>query len=317
MRSSDMIVPPANPPLTGRTDPDEGPLALRVHQLVKPFSGDNVELSRVLIGFRSDEGVRRNQGRLGARDGPIAIRRSIANLGVDSVRVVYDAGDIVCEDERLEEAQRSLGDVIADITSRGHRAVVVGGGHEVAFGTFLGVTQSLARMKIPKRRKIAVVNIDAHFDIRGGARSTSGTPFAQILDFADVLGLNVSYFVIGISKVSNTLALFERARLYKVCYLLDSEVQSVPKSFLDEIVENFDYIYLSVDFDSLPGYLMPAVSAPASLGVPLGVVEETLATLIDCGKVLAIDFAEFSPCYDIGMVGERAAARLVFAALFG
>ncbi len=311
-----MIVPPASPPMTGRTDPNEGPLALRVHQLVRPFLRDHVEPSTVLVGFRSDEGVRRNQGRLGARDGPVAIRRSVSNLSVHAFRVVYDAGDIVCEDERLEEAQQNLGELVAQITSLGHRAVVIGGGHEVAFGTFLGVMQGLTLMEKPTEKRVAVVNIDAHFDIRTEERSTSGTPFAQILDLAEVQGLQVSYFVIGVSKIANTLALFERARLYKVNYLLDLDVQSVPESFLDEIISSFDYIYLSVDFDSLPGYLMPAVSAPASLGVPLVVVEEILTTLIRSGKVLAVDFAELAPCYDIGSVGERAAGRLVFAALF-
>lgn len=58
-----------------------------------------------LLGFASDEGVRRNAGRPGAAQGPGALRHALANLPVLHCVPLYDAGDITCMDQALELAQ--------------------------------------------------------------------------------------------------------------------------------------------------------------------------------------------------------------------
>ena len=45
-----------------------------------------------LLGFASDEGIRRNAGRLGAAQGPGALRNALANLPVLHCAPLYDAG---------------------------------------------------------------------------------------------------------------------------------------------------------------------------------------------------------------------------------
>ena len=54
------------PEWTGRLDPEDGSDAIRLHQLVKP------DARRAVIGFACDAGVKRNKGRVGAKDGPAA-----------------------------------------------------------------------------------------------------------------------------------------------------------------------------------------------------------------------------------------------------
>ncbi|MCZ2403356.1 arginase family protein [Paenarthrobacter sp. Z7-10] len=49
----------------------------------------------VILGFRSDEGVRRNHGRRGAASAPAEIRSALGSLAFHAKRPVYDAGDIV------------------------------------------------------------------------------------------------------------------------------------------------------------------------------------------------------------------------------
>ena len=78
---------------TGRVDTADGPNALRWHQMVKPLAADSPP-GVVLIGFACDEGVRRNGGRVGAKDGPRAIRAALANLAWHQYFPVYDAGDV-------------------------------------------------------------------------------------------------------------------------------------------------------------------------------------------------------------------------------
>ena len=56
--------------------------------------------------------------------------------------------------------------------------VVLGGGHEVAWGSFQGIVRACS-----DRERILIVNFDAHFDLRDPAHvHSSGTPFAQIAE---------------------------------------------------------------------------------------------------------------------------------------
>ena len=62
----------------------------------------------------------------------------------------------------------------------GQFPVVLGGGHEVAFGTYLGLAR-ISRSAHPGDR-IGILNLDAHFDLRPGPVPSSGTPFRQIAE---------------------------------------------------------------------------------------------------------------------------------------
>ena len=57
---------------TGRIDPE--PDSPRWHQRIRALSEDS-QPGLALLGFACDEGVRRNHGRVGAAEGPAALRR--------------------------------------------------------------------------------------------------------------------------------------------------------------------------------------------------------------------------------------------------
>lgn len=59
----------------GRTDPE--PNSKRWHQRIQPLT-EKATPGCALLGFASDAGVARNQGRIGAAKGPVAIRRALA-----------------------------------------------------------------------------------------------------------------------------------------------------------------------------------------------------------------------------------------------
>ena len=57
----------------GRVDTGEGDRARRWHQVVRPLD-DGTLPGIALLGFACDEGVARNQGRIGAAEGPAVLR---------------------------------------------------------------------------------------------------------------------------------------------------------------------------------------------------------------------------------------------------
>lgn len=295
----------------GRVDADEGLLGRRWHQLVKPMAptqGSGV----ALIGFACDAGVARNHGRRGAAEGPTALRKMLCNMPAHRSMTVYDAGDIVCEGDELERAQAELSDHVADTLDRGFFPMVLGGGHEVALGSFGGLARHLERSAPVPR--IGIVNLDAHFDLRRDERATSGTPFRQIA--LDCAGRRwpFHYCCLGVSGYANTEALFARARELGVVWRRDDEMGidrlEQTMATLHGFLAQVDHAYLTICLDVLPAAVAPGVSAPGVRGVPLEVVEPIVDAVAGCGKLQLAEIAELNPSYDIDHQTARVAARL-------
>ena len=128
----------------GRIDATEGSLAPRWHQAMRPVARDTDAGTVVLIGFACDAGVARNQGRTGAAGGPAAIRHMLRNMPVHECDRLADAGDIACAGDELEAAQIELSKCVAGQLAAGRFPIVLGGGHEVALGSFVGLATHLA-----------------------------------------------------------------------------------------------------------------------------------------------------------------------------
>ncbi|MCE5363936.1 formimidoylglutamase [Pseudomonas anguilliseptica] len=293
----------------GRIDPERD--SPRWHQCIQTLSMDS-QPGIVLLGFASDEGVRRNQGRVGAVNGPLAIRKALANLAWHRSDPAYDAGDVVCADGDLESAQARLGHNVCALLDAGHLPVVLGGGHEVAFGSWQGIAEHLAG-DIPR---IGIINFDAHFDLRDPAHArSSGTPFAQIVEQCAARGWPFAYACLGVSRASNTRALFQRAAELNVLVREDREIREGSLTAISAELQSFiascDAIYLTIDIDVLPACEAPGVSAPAARGVPLALLEPLLETVRDSGKLRLVDLAELNPEYDIDARTAKVAARLI------
>ncbi len=299
----------------GRVDPETD--SARWHQCIQALSADS-QPGVALLGFASDEGVRRNQGRVGAVNGPQAIRKALANLAWHRSGPAYDAGDVVCTDGDLESAQARLGHNVCALLDGGHLPIVLGGGHEVAFGSWQGLAAHLSRAVAPR---IGIINFDAHFDLRDPTHAhSSGTPFAQIAEQCAERGWPFAYACLGVNRASNTRALFQRAAELNVLVREDREIRETSLAALSTELQAFiascDAIYLTIDIDVLPACEAPGVSAPAARGVPLALLEPLLETVRDSGKLRLADLAELNPDYDIDARTAKVAARLIHLLTF-
>ena len=295
---------------SGRVDLPEGPATRRWHQWVRePVVGAAPGVA--VLGFASDEGVRRNGGRVGAAEGPAALRAMLSNLPLLDDTPLYDAGTVDVVDGDLEGAQQLYAETLAALLDAGHLPVGLGGGHEIAFATYQGLAKHLGK----HRPRVAIVNIDAHFDLRRQDRGSSGTPFLQAIEHARALGLPLDYCVYGISASANTRVLFDTADELGVHYVRDDELGllDLPARIaqLQARLANVDVIYQTICLDALPHATAPGVSAPSARGVSLEVVEPLLDAIAATGKVKVLDVAELSPPHDRDHVTARVAARLI------
>lgn len=300
---------------SGRVDPE--PDSPRWHQVIGAFADTTATTApgAVLLGFACDEGVRRNKGRTGAAAAPAAIRKALAGLAWHRSAPACDAGDVVCADGELEAAQARLAHALAEVLAGGHFPLVLGGGHEVAFGTWQGLAAHLERSG-ERAPRIGIINLDAHFDLRDPAHAhSSGTPFAQIAQAAAARGWPFRYACLGVSRASNTRALFRRAAELDVLVREDREITpenlAEVQAALDVFIADCEHLYLTIDIDVLPACEAPGVSAPAARGVPLALLEELAEQVRDSGKLRVADLAELNPEHDIDQRTARVAARLI------
>lgn len=294
----------------GRVDLPEGPATRRWHQWVRELTPDAAPGVAVL-GFASDEGVRRNHGRPGAAEGPAALRAMLSNLPLLDDTPLYDAGTVEVIDGDLEGAQQHYAERLAALLDAGHFPVGLGGGHEIAFATYQGLARHLGK----RRPRVAIVNVDAHFDLREQDRGSSGTPFLEALQHAAGIGLPLDYCVLGISASSNTRALFDTAEQHGVHYVCDDALGALdlPQRIaeLQARLADVDMIYQTICLDVLPHAVAPGVSAPGARGVGLETIEPILDAVAATGKVCVLDVAELSPPHDHDQVTARVAARLI------
>ena len=303
---------PSNVPILD-TSPDDPRIAHLLGRKVEDHETPKV----VILGFPSDEGVGRNGGRVGAAQGPDAIRQVLYRMTSDIENLeaftgvlehTIDVGNLELSGE-VEQDQTRLGEVLAPYISRGVIPIVLGGGHETAYGHFLGYAIA--------KQDISILNWDAHADVRElkDGKAHSGSPFRQaILDPS------------------------QRCRRYTVAGLLPYSVSkthldfivrhggqwhlkhSLSKGLIDEIYASFStstVVMTTFDLDAVDQAYAPGVSAPAANGLS---PDLWLHAAYSAGKysfVKSMDVVELNPTFDRDHETARLAALTVWYFLKG
>lgn len=158
------------------------------------------------------------------------------------------------------------------------------------------------------QESVGIINLDAHLDLRQTDRATSGTPFRQLAQLCDAQSRAFHYACFGVSRAANTQALWREAQWRNVTVVEDLDCHDALAQ-MAQFIDKVDKIYLTIDLDVLPVWEMPAVSAPAALGVPLIQVLRLIEPVCRSGKLQAADLVEFNPRFDEDGAAARVAAR--------
>ena len=285
----------------GRFDSNEE-VDLRIWQVIKKFSKENAKGPGLcFVGYNTDDGVVRNLGRKGAEGGSDAIRKAMQSFPIVEGLALYDYKNL--KSKVLEEAQDEYSAKIADVISKGIFPIGLGGGHDIAYGSYRGV-----RKAYPDK-KIGLINFDTHLDIRPYDNGpSSGTSFKQILDSDE----NAVYSIIGYKKQGNTKRLLETANKYNTL-ILDEEYE---ESYIIENIKKFiagvDVVYITFCMDVFDAPYAPGVSAPTIMGLDPKKGKRILREIMKSGKVVCVDFAEVNPVYDIDSRTAKLAGALIY-----
>jgi len=244
--------------------------------------------------------------RSGARFAPLAIREASLNIEGYSFRTgmdiedlkIHDLGDLhVAGDVELTLGRLAL--VAQDLFDANKVPVFIGGEHTIT----LGVMRSLDE-------NVAVVSFDAHLDLRD-----------------DYLGLTISHttFMRRIKETVNPSKILEigtravckeeldYAKKSGIEYLTAHQIRKdgVKNTVetIDDMLEGYEKIYLTIDLDVLDPAFAPAVQNPEPEGLDTPTLMDLLEAICD-SRVVGFDLVEVAPHYDRGLTATQAAKTL-------
>ncbi|HKP71180.1 MAG TPA: formimidoylglutamase [Pyrinomonadaceae bacterium] len=291
--------------LTSRPDPD---VFFSRHDVNDPRLGELVSRDEngyasadiVIIGCPQDEGVRRNNGRVGAADAPTAVRRQFYKLTPFNIKKrICDIGDVKIG-STLEETHETHCAVVTQMLRDGKRVIVLGGGNDVSY------PDGVAMADVFGPETWIGINVDAHLDVRIAKERNSGTPYRQLLEEGHLLP---GYFY-EVAYQSH----FASPVYYK--YLRDLGVHRISLELLrsreeadmeikDQIRQRFIgqssslNTFFGFDLDAVRCADAPGTSAPSPLGLRAGEFITLVKYAASLANTKIVEFSEVNPKYDI------------------
>ncbi|MBL4592073.1 MAG: arginase family protein, partial [Phycisphaerales bacterium] len=282
-----------------------------------------------LIGLPDDTGVKLNNGRPGAKEGPAAFRKALAKYGVAQPSgwdwpTVFDAGDVDVVPGDLHETHRRVTQAVKSLLDLGLLPIGIGGGHDLTFPFVRAVSDHFGPLE--------GMYFDAHLDVR--ETDGSGMPFRKLLETGAAQSLRVH----GLDFNSNTrehvkwftdqpnchISEFDDPEDY---YFSQIEVCAQPRSpspimsappnpLMDGYWPDSD-AFVSLDLDVIDQAHAPGVSAHNACGWTPKQTEEWIRVAGRCPNTRCFDIMELSPPHDRDDRTARIAARMFLAFLQG
>ena len=295
--------------------PDTAPDDPRIGHLLGEKLANQATPQVVIMGFPSDEGVRRNGGRVGAAQGPDAFRQVFFRLTPDAaddgpfqelLEHTRDLGNLTISGQ-VEKDQEILGEVLAPFISQNVLPIIIGGGHETGYGHFLGYVKA--------QQEISVLNWDAHADVRElkQGQAHSGSPFRQALLHPSKTCR--SYRVAGllphsVSKANLNFITDQGGGYHWKDSLSREQIDEIYRSFSEPLMATFD-------LDAVDQAYAPGVSAPAVNGLSADLWLHAAYRAGQCPHVKSMDIVELNPLFDRDHQTARLAALTLWYFLKG
>ncbi|MBP0902534.1 formimidoylglutamase [Mariniflexile gromovii] len=188
----------------------------------------NLDVSHVIIGLPEDVGVYANYGKPGtsrAWEATLKILLNIQSNEFTKANKVLILGHLDFTEELIKvseldpnkkksiaKARKMVSDIdkhvtyiIHQIVSAGKKPIIIGGGHNNAYGNIKGTSLAL-------KKPINVINFDAHSDFRPEEGRHSGNGFS----YAYAEGFLNNYFIFGLQRNYTSDKLFKSLKKFKL-----------------------------------------------------------------------------------------------------
>ena len=229
----------------------------------------------VLLGINEDIGPQANLGRGGSGDGFEASVKHFINFQSNQYLKgddIFIVGEIQTQDLQTSQGVEHIRQAVAELDNRvielvsmikaaGLEPIVIGGGHNNAFGLLTACQQVL---KAP----MAAVNLDPHSDFRSQEGRHSGNGFS----YAAVQGALADYHVLGLHEQKNNATNLKQLTDFGASWHTFQEIWIRREISLEQALQQITDtmrdkpLGLELDVDAIAQF--PS-SAETSAGIPL------------------------------------------------
>ncbi len=262
----------------------------------------------IIIGVPTDEGVRRNKGRIGSRFAPSEIRRAFYRLTLSEQIEklgILDLGDIIAQ-ETLEQTHEELENLVSKLLADRKTVIVLGGGNDISYPNCVAMNRVFGK-------NFGVFNIDKHYDVRKMARRNSGTPYRMLLD-EEKISPDL-FYELASEGFANSRAYKKYLETLGVHIIeLDELRKNKMSQFVNSILENLhaEAIFWGFDMDAVRASDAPGVSAPSPTGLFSEEIIELAAVAGKDARSKVLEITEVNPRFDVDNRTSKLAAIMIY-----
>lgn len=268
----------------------------RLGEIVSSAREDYKSSDIVILGCPQDEGVARNNGRIGAALAPDAIRTQfykLTNFGIK--KKIFDLGNTnICE--TLEDTHQIHISIVKTLLKDEKRIIVIGGGNDISYPDGRAMAETFGF------ENWLAVNIDAHFDVRKDFPRNSGTPYRQLLE--EKLLKPENFFEMAYQPQSASPIYFEYLKNFGATLTSLDELRK-EKSVAFNLQKKLTAHHLPLttffgfDVDAVRASDAPGVSASSPIGLTGEEFIELASFAGKSSQTRIIEFTEVNPKFDI------------------
>lgn len=234
----------------------------------------------VILGIPEDIGVLANFGKKGTSEAWHECLNALLNMQANSLTKpenVIILGELNCREEMrtahmldpdgdtfgetigklVEQIDLEVSQLIRRVVSAGKIPIVIGGGHNNAFGILKGTADALGKA-------VNVINMDAHSDFKPLEHRHSGNPFSYAME----KGYLNNYAIFGIHKSYTSQQVYDRMAQFKnriAFYFFEDIVIKEKPSFYQAIKLAKQFIRsgsfgLEIDVDAIESFPSSAMT---------------------------------------------------------
>jgi formiminoglutamase len=225
---------------------------------------------------------------------------------------VFDAGDAPVADKEPEAALAPVVEQLAPLTASHSLTILLGGSN--------AVTRPAVHALDPSLKRVGLLTLDAHFDLRAtDCGLTNGNPVQALIEDG-MPGDHIAQ--IGLLPFANTKQAHDKAKTAGIYVATAAACRAqglaaIAANALERLAQRCDTSVIDFDIDVIERGHLP--SAPGAR--PGGVSPQDFfdATRLICAhpKVRCVDLTEFDPSLDVASISALTAARWVCEVLAG
>ncbi len=242
----------------------------------------------------------------GAREGPraiIAASRQLEDYDVELGRESYRAG--IATLDPLEPDARGP-QAMHERIHRAARRIVRDGKFLIGLGGEHSVTSGLVRAVRGGHRKLSVLQIDAHADLRN---SYHNSPYSHACVMRRIHELGVPTVGVGVRSYSREEARFIRSARKMI---IPARACSANGDWIADAVQALsESVYVTIDIDAFDPACAPGTGTPEPGGLDWHQVADLLAAVADQREIVGADLVEVRPLPP-STVTEYLAAKLIY-----